>query len=349
MKQNIEILVVGAGLSGIMAAKTLAAYGHDVVLADKGRSAGGRMATRRINTQAGTTLLADHGAQFFTARSPQMKAWVQAWEAAGLVSVWAHGWSNEPNKPATNDGHPRYAALGGMNALAKHLAKGLDQIELNIKIATCTADDGEWLVQTDDGGITLARALVLAVPVPQALMLLDDGATALHADDREALERIRYDMCVAAMFNVQGIVNLPAPGALQRPQQKISWMADNQRKGLAADDANNTERIITLHASGPYSSQLWESSDNEIAETLQFELMLQLAPGAKITAHEVKRWRYAQPTVIHSQNHLLAQDTPPLVFSGDAFGEARVEGALLSGVAAGEALHQALLKQNKTS
>ena len=110
----MRVAIVGAGLAGLMAGRTLAEAGHEVVLLDKGRSPGGRLATRRIGA---ATL--DHGAQFFTVRSEAFAARVDRWEADGLVRVWCRGFEVE-------DGHPRYAVRGGMNALAKHLATGLD-------------------------------------------------------------------------------------------------------------------------------------------------------------------------------------------------------------------------------
>ena len=59
----MHVVVVGTGIAGLMAAQSLTKNGHDVVVVDKGRSPGGRLATRRIDD---ATL--DHGAQFFTVR-----------------------------------------------------------------------------------------------------------------------------------------------------------------------------------------------------------------------------------------------------------------------------------------
>jgi len=52
-------VIAGAGMAGLTAAGVLHAKGWEVVLLDKGRGVGGRMATRRI----GESRL-DHGAQF---------------------------------------------------------------------------------------------------------------------------------------------------------------------------------------------------------------------------------------------------------------------------------------------
>jgi renalase len=63
-----------------------------------------------------------------------------------------------------------------------------------------------------------------------------------------------------------------------------------------------------------------------------------MAETTRIVQADLKRWRYANPTRLHSAPYLLAKELPPLVFAGDAFDGPRVEGALLSGWAAGKAL-----------
>ena len=65
----MKVVIVGAGIAGLVAARELAASGVDVRVVDKGRSVGGRLATRRI----GDARL-DHGAQFFTVRTPAFRA-----------------------------------------------------------------------------------------------------------------------------------------------------------------------------------------------------------------------------------------------------------------------------------
>jgi renalase len=47
-KQSTDVLIIGAGMSGAVAASEFAKAGLRVMVLDKGRCVGGRMATRRI-------------------------------------------------------------------------------------------------------------------------------------------------------------------------------------------------------------------------------------------------------------------------------------------------------------
>jgi renalase len=330
--ENADILIVGAGISGLMAGRALEGRGLRVALLDKGRSVGGRLATRRIGPGR-----ADHGAQFFTVRTPEFQAWVDQWVDEGLVYRWSTGWSDGSLSSVKPDGHPRYAVRGGMNALAKRLAQGLvTRVDVRLVAAAPTAKG--WQARDATGNTYTGRALLLTPPVPQALALLEAGGVQLSSTDRAALERIAYVPCVAGLFWVEGAVDLPEPGALQQPGAPISWIADNQRKGISPEAT-----LITVHAGAEYSRQLWDAPEGEALAALQEGLGAFMDPSARIREAQVKRWRYAQPTILHPERYLLATGLPTLAFAGDALGWPRVEGAALSGMAAAEAAGASLL------
>jgi renalase len=88
-----NISIIGAGLSGLMAAHALTRAGARVTVLDKGRSVGGRLATRRIGGGH-----ADHGAQFFTVRTSAFAAHVQEWVSDGVAYEWARGWCASTSK-----------------------------------------------------------------------------------------------------------------------------------------------------------------------------------------------------------------------------------------------------------
>ncbi|MGL4648205.1 MAG: NAD(P)/FAD-dependent oxidoreductase [Caldilineaceae bacterium] len=336
-----SVLIVGAGMTGLMLAASLPEYGHRISLVDKGRSAGGRLATRRFGA-----MRADHGAQFFSARTPEFGAWVERWQADGLVYVWSHGWGEgSAAVPTAQDGHPRYAVREGMNALAKRLAAEASNrgaaVHTGTRLRAISHTERGWWSVTDDGRVYMGHALVLTCPVPQALALLAAGTVTLDRADQQALERLSYAPCLCLMVQVQGEPNLPAPGALQRPQAVASWVADNRRKGLTPVSDAPTETVLTVHASPDYSAAHFGDSDEVVAASLHTEIA-PLLEGCTVIESQVKRWRYAMPAVLHEAPFLRAAGLPPLFFAGDAFGAPRIEGAALSGMAVAAALKHLL-------
>ena len=309
----MRIIVVGAGIAGLVAAREVAAAGHEVVVLDKGRSAGGRMATRRI---AGARL--DHGAQFFTARSETFQAQVDRWLADGSATVWCRGFGPSP------DGHARHIGVGGMNALARTLVGGLD-VRTGVRVDRIVADvDAGWAV--DD---LSADAVVLTAPVPQALALLGPTRALLDGADADALVDIAYDRTVAALVVLDRPSAVGPPGGLQLDDGPFSFVGDDQAKGISPLPA------VTFHASPEVSEQLFDTDEARALERLVTEARPHLG-GAEVLAAEIKRWRYARPRTTHPDPYL--EVAPGLLLAGDAFAGAKVEGAYLSGLAAGRAL-----------
>ena len=314
----MRVVVVGAGLAGLSAGRSFAAAGHDVVLFDKGRSPGGRLATRRIGS---ATL--DHGAQFFTIRSDRFAAVVEPHLASGLVYEWSRGFVDG------GDGYPRYAVRGGMNALAKALAAGLDVRTSSMVFAIRRAPTGSthrWNVALDDGRSVPADALVVTCPVPQSYSLLVSASVELPAQ----LIRTEYDRTVALLVTLDGEPTVGEPGGLQNPTDTLSFVSDNRRKGISAMDA------LTIHANAAWSESHW----NDAHSALDAALRVEAAPfigTAIVTAAQVKKWRFATPRTPWSDPCWIAANDP-LALAGDAFAGPKIEGAVLSGLAAADAL-----------
>jgi renalase len=331
-ESTADVLIIGAGIAGLMAARVLEDAGVRVMLIDKGRSVGGRLATRRVGDG-----LADHGAQFFTARTDTFQAAVDSWIKDKLVYEWSRGFSDGSLMQPDSDGHPRYACNGGMNALAQHLASELkSEIRTDLRIATVTGDEDGWILQDQDGNLMSSHGLIMTAPVPQSLELLDEGATRLEEADFAALARITYAECLTGIFLIDGRVTLPQPGAVQRRNSNIQWIGDNRQKGISQ------ETVITVQAGEQYSRQMWSAPDARVLNALKTDLSIFMDKRAEIKDAQLKRWRYSRPLVTHPDRCLLAEFPSALAFAGDAFGGPRVEGAYLSGLAAGAALRDAL-------
>lgn len=322
-----DVLVAGGGVSGLMAARRLQEAGFAVIVIEAGEVAGGRLATRQM---AGGS--ADSGAQFFTVRDDEFRVEVDRWLAARLVYEWSRGWSDGSLIVNPPDGFPRYAARGGFGTLAGHLARGLN-IRYSRRLLSILYASNRWQATDEMGGQWQSRGLIMTPPVPQSLELLDRGEVGLSDENRAALDAFRYAPCLCGLFFVVGETTLPPSGALQLPGHPITWIADNRHKGISPD-----ARIITVHAAPEASAERWHQADDEVLTWMAAEIEPWLGGGVEVREARLERWSHAVPTAVYPQRCLFSEVPGPVAFTGDAFAGPRVEGAVLSGWAAADAL-----------
>ena len=129
---------------------------------------------------------------------------------------------------------------------------------------------------------------------------------------------------------LDGPTLLPPPGAVDPADGPVDWVADNRRKGVSAAPA------VTIHATSAIGRQQWDGDDQTVIAALLAAAHLGCDPLPGGT--QVQRWRYARPITVHPARCLAAHEQPQLLLAGDAFGGAKVEGAVLSGKAAAELL-----------
>lgn len=324
-----DVIVIGAGLSGLLAARKLDASGYRVVVLEKGSGVGGRLATCRMDEA-----VFDHGAQYFTVLDPAFDNLVQDWQERRLVRLWATGFTL-PDGTLKRDGQERFCCVSGMSGLARHLAEKLD-VRLNAAVAHVAAESNAWKLTVENAEPFAGRALLLTPPVPQSLKLLAMGSTPLPKAIRRELQQIEYVPCLALLVYLSGASMVPDPGGLWFPGEPVRWIADNHRKGISP----GSNGALTIHAGTDYSRQNWKTSARRVTE----ELLAAVAPwlGTTPVQTHLHRWRYSQPISVYPERCLTVKSPAPLVFAGDAFGGPRVEGAVLSGLAAASALNELL-------
>ena len=317
-RQTADVLVIGAGVAGLTAAAELQRAGCRVLVLDKGRGVGGRLASRRIGGAA-----FDHGAQFITARTSRFAALVEDCRRAGAVEEWHRGVGDSP------DGHVRWRGHPAMTSVAKHLARALEII-LDTRVVALTASRHLWSAETETRAVYSAGAVVLTPPVPQSLAILKAGAVPLQPETRARLEGIEYERCLAVMAVLAGPSRLKPPGGLAPGDGPIAWIADNQLKGISAEPA------VTIHATHAFSLEHWERDRQESGRRLLDAANGWL--GAEVRTVQVHGWLYSTPLQVNEHPCTMVGQVPPLVLAGDAFAGPRVEGAALSGWAAAEAV-----------
>jgi renalase len=320
---TFDVAIVGAGLSGLSAAVELVAAGKKIVVFDKARAPGGRLATRRIDGH-----VFDHGAQFLTARSHEFKAQVERWVAAGMVKEWCRGF---PGPELSEDGHPRYFCPQGMTVLAKDLAAqlpaGVLRLEhqvLSIVRESPVAKYG-WKITLNGIDSICANYVLVTAPVTQATALFSDPPIA--AACRDVCQKIGFDPCLALMIIVDpAFANavFPAPGARRFDGEVLAWGADNYLKGVSPHAGS-----LTLHASLAFSRREYDADPKDVALRM---ITASGLPGSVVDGvWQLKKWRYATPVNPLSAGYLALDLNGSLLLTGDAFHGAKVEGAWMSG------------------
>jgi hypothetical protein len=321
---DTDIIIIGAGLAGLTAARELEQANEKVVVLEKESHIGGRMAT--LEFESGR---ADYGAQFFTARTSTFQKQIDEWHDNGLIKVWSHSWSDGSLKRTLADGHPRYLASNGMACLTQNYASSLSDLRLGVKVNMIHWQKDHWLISYNEDQSLTGRVLIMTAPVPQSLALLRD--VLLTDSDKQVLKGIHYRACLTGLFVIEGEIELPEPGAIQDVNESIMWIADNRAKGISPNQC-----VVTVQAEANYSHQHYDSPAQEVLEMMATYLRPYLAEGTRIKESQLKKWRYSLPLTTHPYDVFKAWNLP-LIFAGDAFGgRGRIEGAYLSGLAAGQ-------------
>ncbi len=307
----MTIAIVGAGIAGLSAAETLTSQGRAVRLFDKGRSAGGRMATRRTSIN-GANVSFDHGAQYFTARSEGFRQAVERWLSAGVAAPWDED-DDAGKAPA------RYVGAPGMNSILKSMAAPLD-VSWGAEVSGLEGGPGKWALRFADGSAAGEfERVIVAVPAEQAAVLLAPTAPELAANAR----KIKSEPCWAAMLAYDAptrIVSLsfePADGPL-------GWTARNSSK-FGRTDAETW----VLHARPEWSAANLEASAERVASHLVESFREQTGAGAPVFS-QAHRWRYARVAEPLGTPFQLDAKTG-LATCGDWHLGARVEAAWTSG------------------
>ncbi|WP_291085710.1 FAD-dependent oxidoreductase [Hydrogenophaga sp.] len=336
---GLHVAVVGAGMAGVVCARTLVQAGHRVSLFEKSRGLGGRMSTRR--TEFGGF---DHGSQYFTVRDARFEtalrsnatSVVRPWSASTVRVLDAFGHVLASAPPPTE---PHFVASPGMNALVGLWAQPLAATTLLDTCVTQIERDAlhpeQWQLRTEDsaGGQQVVGGfdrVVLAMPHPQVHDLL--RASGLAPELRQALAPVHVAPCWTLMVAYPqamqpGLPHLgPQWNAARSTHHRISWLARESSK----PGREPIERW-TIQASPTWSTKHLEDD----AERVKAKLLKGFAEITGIRATPTfavaHRWRFAQTQTPLGKSHLLDKALG-IGACGDWCLGHRVEDAFVSGL-----------------
>jgi hypothetical protein len=302
---NDTIAVVGGGISGLLLARTLHARGCNVVVLEKSRGLGGRLATKRVGEA-----VFDQGAQYFTAKTDRFTALVEEWRRDGLAGSWPEASAH------------RSVGKPSMNSIGKFLAEGLE-VKREAKVLSVRRVDNRWEVEIENQPTLRVGRLALSAPVPQSLALLKAGNVKLPENVAASLSALRYHPCLALLVTLSGASLVPTEG-LALSEGPVRWIADNVKKGISPAVA----AAVTVHLSPAFAAEHYTKTELELFALIEPIIAQWLgAPVVNVTLH---RWKFSEPITVFPDPCVWLEELA-LGFAGDAFGGARVEGAALSG------------------
>lgn len=321
-----KVAVIGAGCAGLAAARRLHDAGVRITVFDKSRGVGGRMATRRIGEQR-----FDHGAQFFTARGAAFRHEVEALATAGRLAAWPARWGRHDGAVTLDLAveEQRFAGFGGMNALPKALAEGLD-IVLDAEITDLARTHELWSLESATSANTEGfDVVILAVPSPQAVPLLT-GIT----DFASAVAAATYAPCWAVMATFPTPLAI-AHDAITLDDGMLRWVARNAGK----PGFPTAPESWILHATPEWSRANIEQEPETIREIMLAQFCTLFGVTAAADVAVAHRWRYA--LVLESAGEPYFWDSALRIGAcGDWCLGPRVEAAYDSGLALAEHLLQ---------
>jgi len=323
----MKIAIIGAGLSGITAAKTLQSElgdKADISIFEKSRGAGGRMSTRRTEE-----FEFDHGAQYFTAKDARFQTAVEQAIKDGHVAPWNGTAKYLKNGTLEDDkGGDRFVSLPRMNSWIKAMAEGFN-ITTSARVgALSKSTDKKWRLSFEDGTQQDGFDYVIAaVPAPQAQALL----TPTGFSQIQPIKDTRMEACFAVMVGFNKTLDLPWQ-TLRRADGPASWIAVNSAKPGRPESGTT----LMIHSGSNWSAANVDRDkpdlQAEILADVTAELGIDFKDAAYMTIH---RWLYAAVSQGAEQD-CLTDKALGLITCGDWCLGGRVEGAYLSGLSAAE-------------
>jgi hypothetical protein len=280
LPRRVGFCVIGAGFAGLRIAASLEEAEADYVVLDKGRSPGGRAATRRISEAR-----VDHGIPWLTRTGGLSDGLIDRLREDGLIERTYVGGS-------VGDA---WSCPEGINRVGKHLAAGLNVLY---------SHRVEWVEPPRPGGrgrggsVSIrvegpdgekselrTRHLVITAPVPQAIEMAPFLAAQLGDPDPTAI----YEKAVLGLARLRHSAAIPDQVLFENPADGIG--------SVILESAKFPDRppSVTIRCDPQASDELFDQDDEAAWAWMAGRVSGLPFLSDEPEEHQVKRWRYSKP------------------------------------------------------
>lgn len=322
----MKVGIVGGGISGLAAARTLLEGGHEAVVFESEAQVGGRILTIRAGGylfDAGTTSIAPRAREL-------EEVMFQKLSTEGLVKidlpVYVHNSLRVSAGDPAKNRIDRFCYLSGNDALAERLAEHTD-VRLNTKVEALEKVPGGFRVAGEE-----FEAVILAMPTADAQPLI-----ATIGESRPfSNTSYRSSLCVMLGYD------FPPPKvgyhALVDPDgaHPLGWLSLESLKCPGRSPDGKTAVIAQM---GPQFSKLYFDAKDEYIAEATMDMLVRLYNKAwdlpEVAA--IQRWPNSHPEMT-AQFDSVNRAGSKLLVAGDGLLGARVEYAYECGAKAARRL-----------
>lgn len=294
-------VIVGAGIAGITAARILRDAGVAVRLLDKADRPGGRLATLDVPTGPPV----DFGAQGLISGNADLDSLYTAWGEGG----WLRPCLRTALPPCNYGEGEAWEPARGFGPFIEALGEGLD-VRHGVRVARMEISHRGWRAVSFSDEQSEAEAMLLALPAPEVLRIVQTSGLVLPAEVLRPLTRVTYDPCYAMVALLDPEADVPVEPILGQDDHRKSWFASSGR-------LEDGRRIVKLMLGSSESETLMDD-DPEVVQAYMTGLIRDHT-GAEPTWSHLHPWRYCQATRAHPGRSVMHTDPAPLLFAGDGF------------------------------
>jgi len=352
-----DVVVIGAGMAGLIAAQQLHQGGYRVLVVEKSRGLGGRLATRRVEGQP-----IDHGCRFLSPfrQEPDFLAGLLQ---RGVLRPWS---PQSYDLDGSGEIRPRpqtetyYGAPLGMTAVAKVLADGLpinrlcrvNRLSPRATTWTVTWENSQGIPATAD-----ARGVIAAIPAPQFLPLVSPAGQPEPLDPcLQPLAAVQFDPVITVLagyapggnYAVKGAPAIaPTVTGVTDPGWMIFGQGHNAVRWLGLDSGKRSQPAyptVVIHSTPGFAANYLDSPElTDVGQALLQAAARDVGTWLQTpTWTQTHRWRYGFVNYPLDQGIWTQADRPGLVACGDWCGGPNAEAAFNSGKKAANKIMQAL-------
>jgi len=344
-----RVAIVGAGVAGLSTAYALRTLPLEVIVFEKSRGYGGRVASRgRYGNRY------DHGANYFTVSSDRIERLVTAHlPTDGLVEIgrpiWHFDQEGHLSRPDSGrEARPKWTYRQGINRLGKLLAwHSRAEVQRETRIEQLRYKRGRWtLLRADGTAFSPFDAVVLTPPAPQTAAIL--SASAVKGERMSRLQRtvaaVEYTPQFSYVFAFDRPVSRPGGFyGLVNPKgtHPLSWISFEHDKPGHVRAGHSM--IVVQTAPEWTADRLERDPDHFAPEVKEMAEDVLVSDLRHPEWYDAQRWRYARPKEAVNGDSVQAGMALGLFLAGDyVCGRGRVDAALETGFDAARQIREAL-------